>query len=165
MDVVRLQVLANPEIQTDFDRVVSMFKDFIAQRGSNPGSRIDSAQIAATKDRGGKGKNKRDRGGGSGRNRREDKRARISAVVEDRYYSKDEYNRLSKEDKQKLHQLRRGRGGGGGNNGNHNNGGNNGRNNGPNTAVHVDAVNTPNNGNDDAATVQVNNRNNPALRR
>jgi len=102
-DAVKNQIWSNIELQNDFDRVVNLFHDNMAQRTAGTAEGKPSTQIApinAKKDK-------------------KDKKRRIAQVsVKDRYYTPDEYATLSKEEKDALRALRRKRTGGKGNKGN-----------------------------------------------
>ena len=107
LDSVKAAILADRALQSDFDRVVALYKDFISQDKSMHAGH-SSSQIAAATGRG----NGRRNGGDDGGRRRQAKRAngQISQVnVTDRYYSAAEYAKLSKEERAALHKLRLGR--------------------------------------------------------
>jgi hypothetical protein len=106
-DSLRAHVLSTPTLKKNFDGVVALYHDFISEDKSTPGGRV-SSQIAAV---GGRG-NQRKSGGDDGGRRRKGKRdnGQISQVtVTDRYYSREEYAKLSNEEKMALRNLRLGR--------------------------------------------------------
>jgi hypothetical protein len=87
LDSVKTQIMSNPALQRDFDRCVTLFSDFIKQTESS----IREANISSVI--------------------RTNKRVKFDDVrVEDRYYKKSEYAKLSNEQKLKLKQLRESRG-------------------------------------------------------
>ena len=101
LDTVKTRIMSDPEIMKDFDRVTSLFKDFIAQRKSLLGP--SSSQIA------GVSTGKQAGNGGEGSRKEKGKRkAQTSGVdVKDRYYHPTEYAQLSSEEKNQLRELRR----------------------------------------------------------
>ena len=111
LDAVTTQILANPEMQTNFDGCCILYKDFIA-RNKAAGLRTFNVSETNSSRAGGDGD-----GGGSHLDLTYDQYK--DAVIEDRYYDKSEYPGLSKPQKAKLKYLRDKRdkrnGGGGGN--------------------------------------------------
>ena len=89
LDSVKTQIMSNPALQRDYDRCVTLFSDFIKQTESS----IRDSNISAV--------NVNDN----------NKRVRFDDVkVEDRYYTKAEYAKLTNEQKKKLKDLREARG-------------------------------------------------------
>ena len=82
LNVVKCQILANPEARNSFDRAVTLYKDYIVQNRDNTATasfQIAAVHTAAPTD---------------------------SDEVEDRYYTAIEYRQLPKKQKEKLHKLR-----------------------------------------------------------
>jgi len=167
LDSVKTRIMSDAAISKNFDRSVTLFKDFIAQKKSLFAP--PSGQIAAAGAQGGNNNangNSNRNGNGNGRKRRGG--AGVSGVeVQDRYYSSKEFARLTPEQKQQLKAMRekRQRRGGGQNGGNGSNG-NNAQIQALATQVEalVAAVGGSNNGNQDGsgdgdATVQAGNSN------
>jgi hypothetical protein len=101
LDHARGTVNGNRHLKKDFEQVVQVYKDFITQDNLQNIGKQQPSQIAIVKSDGD--------GGGK---RRQAKRAngQISQVsVSDRYYTAAEYAKLSKDEKEALYQLRRGR--------------------------------------------------------
>jgi hypothetical protein len=91
-------------LASDFDRVVNLFKDYIAQKRMGDKNNKSAANIATV---GGKS-GKKDGSKPDGKNKKRKAGANVSAVqVQDRYYTREEYNKLSPEEKQALHDLRK----------------------------------------------------------
>jgi hypothetical protein len=103
LDSVKGSIFTQGEkVQNNFEAVVSAYTNFIAQDASFRTSQGNS-QIAAVA-----GTNETDSGGGNRQNKRP--QGQISQVnVTDRYYTREEYAKLSKEEKAALHNLRKGR--------------------------------------------------------
>ena len=96
LDPVKTQILASATLQHDYDRCVALFKDYITMNNLSFGNKSSSLHIAALGSDGKKG------AGGKGQPKR-----KIQADdVQDRFYSKSEYNRFTPEAKEKLYQLR-----------------------------------------------------------
>ena len=187
---VKVNILASTSLQGDFDRCVCLFKDFIAQMKADSSS-SGTAQIAATgsssqnrgRGRGGNSNHNNNNhsgnsNGNNGRGRRRDHAQVSSATVEDRYYTKEEYNGLSHEQKKALFKIREAKKRR--LNGNDNNSNNDGGNRDDSASIQslqagmdvlVAAINSQQgtgNGNGSVAsqeTIQANNRTNPALSR
>jgi hypothetical protein len=103
LDSVKGSIFTQGEkVQNNFEAVVSAYTNFIAQDASFRTSQGNS-QIAAVA-----GTNETDSGGSNRQNKRP--QGQISRVnVTDRYYTRQEYAKLSKEEKAALHNLRKGR--------------------------------------------------------
>ena len=97
LDPVKTQILANPELGTDFHRRVNLFKDFIKQSAASQSALNVNISQMESED------------GGGDRHRGE---------PEDRYYDKTEYAQLSGNERNFLRELRLKRGRGGGEQGN-----------------------------------------------
>jgi hypothetical protein len=99
LDPVKTQILANPELGTDFHRCVSLFKDFIKQSATSQIA-LDAtiSKLSNISLRGADHDDNEMHGGGS-------------AVIEDRYYSKAEYGKMSQGDKKLLWDRHQKRGG------------------------------------------------------
>jgi len=93
-DSVKVQIMSSTTLRNSFDSCVTLYKDFIAQStsASNPTLNISTTQHSVAK-RSVKRKAPDD-----------------DEDVEDRYYNKEEYSRLSTQQKMKLKQLRKDRG-------------------------------------------------------
>ena len=130
LDVVKTSVLADPKLQSDFDRVANLYKDYICQDKSLNSSKRDAANIAGVQggqsngnNRNGRnGRNNQNQGGnsnGSDNNRNSNGRNVSDVSVQDRYYTKEEYAKLSADEKAALYRMRKRRktDGGGSNNG------------------------------------------------
>ena len=89
---VKTRIMSDDSLQADFTRAVSLFKDFLAQRPSASQSQVSSI---STKTDSNSGKTK---SGG-----------KASVGVEDRYYKKDEYQKLSHAQRKKLKEMRENR--------------------------------------------------------
>lgn len=130
LDVVKTSVLADPKLQSDFDRVSNLYKDYICQDKSLNSSKRDAANIAGLQGGQSTGNNRNGRNGrnqnqGNGSdNRRNSNGRNVSDVsVQDRYYTKEEYAKLSADEKSALYRMRKRRktdGGGSNNGGNQN---------------------------------------------
>ena len=83
LDAVKTNILGSETLRKDFEKCVILYKDFIKQSGS---SRTENRRVAEISSNGGG-----------------------DETVEDRYYSKDEYKKLSNAAKGKLKKLREGR--------------------------------------------------------
>ena len=91
LDTIKGQILASAELRSSFDKCVTLFQDFIRQQTKTKSySTLTIAEVSRTD-------NKRKASGGSG-------------VVEDRYYTKEEYNALDPEQKKTLSLKRAKRG-------------------------------------------------------
>jgi hypothetical protein len=83
LDTIKGQILASAKLRSSFDKCVTLFQDFIRQQTKTKSySTLTIAKVSQTD-------NKRKPSGGSG-------------VVEDRYYTKEEYNALDPEQKKAL---------------------------------------------------------------
>lgn len=85
LDAVKSNILGNEDLRSNFEKCVTLYKDFIKQSGSG---RSDNRRVAEVRSKGGSGDND---------------------DVEDRYYSKEEYKKLPSSAKLKLKRLREGR--------------------------------------------------------
>ncbi|HSN24564.1 MAG TPA: hypothetical protein VLS45_10470 [Methylomicrobium sp.] len=102
LNIVKSQVLANPDLSCNFERTVNLFKDYIAQTKSLQSSSGNSASIAGVH------ADSKKKKGTDGKDNKKWDHAQISQVkVQDRYYTKEEYNKLSKEEKKALHEMRK----------------------------------------------------------
>jgi hypothetical protein len=108
LDVVKNQVLSDQSLAIDFDRVINLFKDFLAQKRAlnqqrdNASANIAAVGLSGHKRRGDKLHPHRDHN-----KRRRGRSSRVAAVtIQDRYYSKQEYANLSAGDRQALYKLR-----------------------------------------------------------
>jgi len=91
LDTIKGQILASAELRSSFDKCVTLFQDFIRQQTKTKSySTLTIAEVSRTD-------NKRKASSGSG-------------VVEDRYYTKEEYNALDPEQKKALSLKRAKRG-------------------------------------------------------
>jgi hypothetical protein len=161
LETVTSRIMSDSDLITDFNCAVRLYKDYIARRKSQLA--LSSGQIAGVGlgRNGGNGDNgRRNRRAGNGsRNGIGKRRAHTARVdIKDRYYTKEEYAKLSSEERSKLHELRKKR----------HRTGNNDRN---SSQSHVASVNDGsarddmNSTGSSEATVQANNRNNPNLTR
>jgi hypothetical protein len=108
LDSVKNQVMSDQALATDFDRVVNLFNDFLAQKRALSKNNNSSAGIAAQKT----GRKDRKRRGEEENHNQNSRRrtSNISAVdIKDRYYTPQEYAQLSQEPKKALHELRKNR--------------------------------------------------------
>ena len=94
LDTIKAAILASTNRRSDFDGCVTLYKDFITQSGDHPDLKIAglSTDDGSNKDGGG----------------------RDEDVIEDRYYSKDEYRSLTNGQKNYLRLRRNKRKGSGG---------------------------------------------------
>ena len=101
LDAVKLQVNSNVELRNDFDKTVSLFKEFIGQnKAMSGGSSLHIAEVTTDKYKGKK------HGGYQGNGERKIQ----ASEVEDRYYKRSEYKRFTEDAKLKLKRLRQKRG-------------------------------------------------------
>ena len=164
LDSVKTRIMSDSTLQSDFDRCVNLFKDFIAQRKSL--QMAPTSQIAGVVTEKGNRKDKT-------RGKKDKRSANVAGVdVKDRFYTPEEYAKLSADERSELYKLRKKRreNGAGGN--------------GKASAADIRALtaqvqalvsSSERTGNDgggsnagdgnDNATQQVNNRTNPALTR
>ena len=119
-DTCRNQLLTDPTIMSDFGRVKDHFIAFAHQKAAIAPPRAATRQVSAVsgagRGRGGAGRGQdRGRGAGRGRGPRDpdarrlglaDQRDVDSCVVENRDYSKAEYDQLTRAQRQKLWQMR-----------------------------------------------------------
>jgi hypothetical protein len=105
LDSVRVTIITNSALRKDFDKVVGLYRNFIAQDKSMNAGRLTSP-IADVNGHGNSSRN----GGGGGEGRRRTKRSngQISQVAVDRYYTPAENAKLSKDEKAALYKLRQG---------------------------------------------------------
>jgi len=95
-EAVRAQILANPSLCSDFDACVSLFKDYIKQKDPGSNCRADrESTISAFK---------------SNNDNRMDESGDADMSMEDRYYVKEEYAKLSAAKKAGLRLKRDNRG-------------------------------------------------------
>lgn len=177
LDTVRTQILSDQKLSCDFDRCVNLFKDFIAQKkamqkpngsadiaAANASSQSDSSRNGRRR----RGNNSNGDNGGNRNTRRRTGNANVSAVnVEDRFYSPEEYAKLSQDQKKALHELRKKRR----NNGNNSSSANVSSMSGDqlvqaivSAVQHTQTNSQQSNGTNDDATTVTSNRDNPALR-
>ena len=95
-DTVRATIIASAELHHDFTRCVSLYSDFIKHSSTQPRMNVSALGSAATAAAG------------------DSKRVSFPPIVtlEDRYYTAVEYQRLSKEQRKQLHDMRSKRPGG-----------------------------------------------------
>jgi biotin operon repressor len=103
LDTIKGQILSNQILAKDFDKSVSLFKDFIAQTKSMSLAKVNgTANVVAV----GSGGKKRRAGKPSGKSNKR-RRGNIASVqVENRYYTSKEYAKLSNEQKLQLKKIR-----------------------------------------------------------
>jgi hypothetical protein len=96
-------------LQTDFEAVVSLFKSAISQHKSN--NRNNPATIGAVESgERSSGSKRQGQGRGQGQGKGSRKKAKVAAAdVQDRFYTKEEYNNLTSEQKKALHEKRKAR--------------------------------------------------------
>jgi hypothetical protein len=100
LDPVKSQILANPELGTDFHRCVNLFKDFIKQSATSQiAFDANILKLSNVISLSGADHDDDEMDGGG------------SAVIEDRYYSKAGYWKMSQGDKKLLWDRRQKRGG------------------------------------------------------
>jgi hypothetical protein len=95
LDAVKMTINANAELRSNFDKCTSLFKDAVEQAQADHTPSVNISKVETTRDQ---RKSKKYTGKRSG------------GQVEDRFYSKEEYARLSADDRAKLHELRKNRG-------------------------------------------------------
>lgn len=96
LDSVKTQILSDAALRGDFNRCVTLYKDFIKQ---TIGKAPDEVNISGLGTKGGGG------GGQGGARQKQDENSK----VEDRYYTAKEYSKLSSADKRRLRELREAR--------------------------------------------------------
>ena len=79
LDIVKTTIMADPTLRSDFDRCVNLFKDFIKQTGLSGEDNAREANVSAI------------RSGDSGTKTQ----VEADMTVEDRYYTKAEYDKLT----------------------------------------------------------------------
>jgi hypothetical protein len=106
-DAVKAQILASPTLRTDYKAVVNLYQDYIRQMAAQAPDR--EVTIAAVKT---------GKGTGKGNGKRDHPDVEPDMSVDDRYYKKSEYNKLSHAKKLglKLKREKRGHTSGGGDN-------------------------------------------------
>jgi hypothetical protein len=160
LDSAKTRIMTDPEIKKSFDLAVNLYKDFIDTSLTYAPSSGQIAGVGLGRDAGGRGNgSQRRRNGQGGRNRNSKRTAQTAGIdVKDRYYTSQEYAKLSSEERSKLHELRNKR---------HQAGGSN-RGSGHSKIASV-TDGTAKTGTDSAGsseiTVQANNRTNPFLTR
>ena len=92
LDSVRTRIFSDEILQNDFDASVSLFKDFIKQAGDKGSQTLNISSLK------------------EGDEQHTKHPVRFRGQVEDRYYTKEEYRRLSDEQKDHLRKLRKDRG-------------------------------------------------------
>lgn len=97
LDTVKTRIMSDAALRADFQRCVNLFQDFIEQKASHE---IRDVTIAAVRAEGG------------GHSNDDWKNVKPDMSVEDRYYKKSEYMKLSPEKKAALKIIREKRGGG-----------------------------------------------------
>ena len=109
LDSCKNQVWSNRDLQTDFEAVVSLFKSAISQHKSN--NRNNPATIGAVESgERSSGSKRQGQGRGQGQGKGSRKKAKVAAAdVQDRFYTKEEYNNLTSEQKKALHEKRKAR--------------------------------------------------------
>ena len=95
LDAVKMTINANAELRSNFDKCSQLFKDAVEQMQADHTPSVNISKVETTRDH---RKNKKHSG------------KRSNGQVEDRFYSKEEYARLSADDRAKLHELRKNRG-------------------------------------------------------
>lgn len=98
LDSVKTRIMSDQALRNNFDDCVTLFKDFIAQSSNmkNPTLEISAFKTETHNDQ------------VRGRKPNPPKR-QTEAKVEDRYYTKAEYSKLTAEQKQALYEVRKGR--------------------------------------------------------
>ena len=86
LNVIQSQILANAKVRQDFDKAVSLYKDYIHQEKTNHTPTFQIAALSASVEK------------------------PFNQQVEDQYYTVAEYRRLSEEQREQLRLLREKRG-------------------------------------------------------
>ena len=93
--MVKSQILATPEIRNNFDRAVILYKDFITQSDTHKNPDVQIAAVTSYT---------------TANNNTSSQGNNTAGIVEDRYYTKFEYRKLSQEQRDELRRLRGKRG-------------------------------------------------------
>jgi hypothetical protein len=109
-DVVKSQILASPALKMSFEKSVELYKDFI--KAKRPDEHRNVSEVTVKQEYNGRGGRGRGGGGRGGRGRGGDKRKvfPVNSAPEDKFYSRDQYNSLSDDQKEALRQTRLARG-------------------------------------------------------
>jgi hypothetical protein len=167
-DVVKSQILASPALKMSFEKSVELYKDFIKAKKTDEHRNVSEVKVKQEYNGGGgRGGGVRGGGGRGGRGRGGDKRKvfPVNSAPEDKFYSRDQYNSLSDDQKEALRQTRLARGHIPGKRGKTSNDGAN-----SNTAViaaltaRIDALQEANDSKNAGTAAGTGNRNNDALR-
>ncbi len=103
LDSVKTLIMADHELKSNFDRCVTLYKDYITgMKTSNEPRQLNVSEMGARP-------YNKNRQGGGGKLKEEDLK---DIRVEDRYYTAQEYRKLTPKQKSKLRLLRDKRGGG-----------------------------------------------------
>ena len=108
LDVVKTNIIADASLQSDFDRVSNLYKDFLTQDKNLNQQKRDAANIATVAS----GRGERNGQGNGNRNNRKRRRNQnqthenTSETVQDRYYKDAEYDQLSAEQRTALYRMR-----------------------------------------------------------
>ena len=97
LNAVKTRIMSDPGLRNDFERCVTLYKDFIAQTKANStrGTNMNVASITSqSKAPGGSHNKSGGKGASSG-----------GTHVEDRYYKSDEYKKLTQQQKKKLKEM------------------------------------------------------------
>jgi hypothetical protein len=101
--------MSDPDLISDFNRAVRIYKDYIARRKSQlaPSScQITGVGLGRNAGKGGNGRRNR-RAGNRSQDGNEKRMAHTAGVdIKDRFYTKEEYAKLSCEERSKMHELR-----------------------------------------------------------
>jgi hypothetical protein len=107
VDSCKNQVWSNKNLQTDFEAVVSLFKSAISQHKLNNWNNPTTIG-AVESDECSSGLKWQGQGCGQGQGKGSQKKAKVAAAdVQDRLYTKEEYNNLTSEQKKALHEKRK----------------------------------------------------------
>ena len=101
LDNVKTQIMASATLRSDFDACVNLFQDFLKQYAKN-----EPRQISAI----GRGPGGRDGYKGGKPKTGDDENIKPDMSIEDRYYTKEEYDRLTREQRKGLALKREKRG-------------------------------------------------------
>ena len=96
LDSVKTRIMSDQTLRNSFDDCVILFKDFIAQASSMKNPTLEIAAFKTNPQQG-------------DTNRVTKNKRQLETNVEDRYYTKIEYQKLSADQKQALYELRKGR--------------------------------------------------------
>ena len=101
MDSVKTAILASPTLRSDFNSCVALYKDFMTQNEGVSGGEHNISGLNTEKG----GDSNKKKGNGKGKRKRGEGEVE-SVACEDRYYTKDEYKRLSQGNKRFLKEMR-----------------------------------------------------------